>query len=441
MQSIGLVRDERAAPLFAYILAHVDHRGPLAPVYLRAIESLGALQRSGGHRAAAATRCTRASGGRRGAPRRCAHAAGGGAGADRHARGRSRCSRRRSRRARAASASAARAHARARAAAAAARPEASRDARRASSSPTNCCAASPRRSDRRSSIRRAIRSSAATWSRCRRRCSCSTACSRRSSSAWSATRSSSTTCRWPRRTRSARSSGGCSRAASSASPSIAASPPRRSRRSSTPSRPSTRAAARTATAPAFPALPHIRVGRVTVEQRVEGSLTDMATFKRLYNDAVSVAERVWDSAQTRRAARRRPSRATMIDGLAQAVAQNRTALLALTTLKNYDNYTFTHMVNVSILTMGQARGARHRRPAAARVRPRRADARHRQGADADRDPEQAGQAHRRRVHDHEAPRRRRRRDPADDAGHPGARAGRRLRAPPADRRHRLSRAA
>ena len=47
---------------------------------------------------------------------------------------------------------------------------------------------------------------------------------------------------------------------------------------------------------------------------------------------------------------------TMIDGLAQAVAQNRTALLALTTLKNYDNYTFTHMVNVSILTMAQARG-------------------------------------------------------------------------------------
>jgi putative nucleotidyltransferase with HDIG domain len=45
----------------------------------------------------------------------------------------------------------------------------------------------------------------------------------------------------------------------------------------------------------------------------------------------------------------------MVDGLAEAVAQNRTALLALTTLKNYDNYTFTHMVNVSILTMGQAR--------------------------------------------------------------------------------------
>jgi putative nucleotidyltransferase with HDIG domain len=46
----------------------------------------------------------------------------------------------------------------------------------------------------------------------------------------------------------------------------------------------------------------------------------------------------------------------MIDSLAQAVSQNRTALMALTALKNYDNYTFTHMVNVSILSMGQARG-------------------------------------------------------------------------------------
>ena len=44
MQAIGLVRDERATPLFAYILDHIDHRGPLRPVYLRAIESLGALR-------------------------------------------------------------------------------------------------------------------------------------------------------------------------------------------------------------------------------------------------------------------------------------------------------------------------------------------------------------------------------------------------------------
>ena len=44
MQSISLVRDERATPLFAYILGHVDHKGALGAVYLRAIESLGALR-------------------------------------------------------------------------------------------------------------------------------------------------------------------------------------------------------------------------------------------------------------------------------------------------------------------------------------------------------------------------------------------------------------
>jgi len=42
MQSLSVVRDERATPLFAYILRRIDHRGPTAPVYLRAIESLGA---------------------------------------------------------------------------------------------------------------------------------------------------------------------------------------------------------------------------------------------------------------------------------------------------------------------------------------------------------------------------------------------------------------
>jgi putative nucleotidyltransferase with HDIG domain len=69
---------------------------------------------------------------------------------------------------------------------------------------------------------------------------------------------------------------------------------------------------------------------------------------------VSIAETIWDSARTESQPDATVAR-TMIDGLAQAVSQNRTALLVLTTLKNYDNYTFTHMVNVSILTMGQAR--------------------------------------------------------------------------------------
>jgi HEAT repeat protein len=44
MQALTLVRDERATPLFAYILNHFDHRGQLGSIYLRAIEALGALK-------------------------------------------------------------------------------------------------------------------------------------------------------------------------------------------------------------------------------------------------------------------------------------------------------------------------------------------------------------------------------------------------------------
>ena len=102
-------------------------------------------------------------------------------------------------------------------------------------------------------------------------------------------------------------------------------------------------------------LPHIRVGRLQVEQRVDAAMGDMATMRRLYNDAVSMAGTLWDSARAEGVPDADMARG-MVDNLAQAVAQNRTALLALTALKNYDNYTFTHMVNVSILTMGQARG-------------------------------------------------------------------------------------
>jgi putative nucleotidyltransferase with HDIG domain len=102
-------------------------------------------------------------------------------------------------------------------------------------------------------------------------------------------------------------------------------------------------------------LPHIRVGRLQVEQRGETVAGDIATFRRLYDDAVKVAGTLWESAKVEGIPDADAARG-IVDSLAQAVAQNRTALLALTALKNYDNYTFTHMVNVSILTMGQARG-------------------------------------------------------------------------------------
>jgi putative nucleotidyltransferase with HDIG domain len=101
-------------------------------------------------------------------------------------------------------------------------------------------------------------------------------------------------------------------------------------------------------------LTNIRVGRLQVDKRTESSPSDVATIRRLYSDAVSMAETVWETAQQEGIPSPREAR-TLVDSLAQAVAQNRTALVALTALKEYDNYTFTHMVNVSILTMAQAR--------------------------------------------------------------------------------------
>src|SRR5215216_281820 len=44
-------------------------------------------------------------------------------------------------------------------------------------------------------------------------------------------------------------------------------------------------------------LQHIRVGKLQVDQRVEGA-GDMATFQRLYQDATGIAERLWESATT-----------------------------------------------------------------------------------------------------------------------------------------------
>lgn len=101
-------------------------------------------------------------------------------------------------------------------------------------------------------------------------------------------------------------------------------------------------------------LPHIRVGRIQTEEKKEQSAADVATIRRLYSDATNLAGSVWEMAKTEGVPDPKAARA-LVDGLAQAVSANRTALIALTALKNYDNYTFTHMVNVSILTMSQAR--------------------------------------------------------------------------------------
>ena len=104
----------------------------------------------------------------------------------------------------------------------------------------------------------------------------------------------------------------------------------------------------------FSSLPHIRVGRIQTEEKKTETTADVAAIRRLYSDATNLAGSVWEMAKSEGTPDPKAARA-LIDSLAQAVSANRTALIALTALKNYDNYTFTHMVNVSVLTMSQAR--------------------------------------------------------------------------------------
>ena len=116
---------------------------------------------------------------------------------------------------------------------------------------------------------------------------------------------------------------------------------------------------RVGAAPADPlavlqSLSRIKVGRISLDERVNTSTADVATIRKLYTEAVHVAGQLWETTQHDGIPDPEQAR-QLVDNLAQAVAQNRTALVALTALKEYDNYTFTHMVNVSILTMAQAR--------------------------------------------------------------------------------------
>jgi putative nucleotidyltransferase with HDIG domain len=84
------------------------------------------------------------------------------------------------------------------------------------------------------------------------------------------------------------------------------------------------------------------------------AILGVAAARKVYVSAASTAEELW--AETRSGEQPNPQTAySLIDSLSRIVQADQSSLLALTALKRYDNYTFTHMVNVSILTMAQAR--------------------------------------------------------------------------------------
>ena len=97
----------------------------------------------------------------------------------------------------------------------------------------------------------------------------------------------------------------------------------------------------------------IDIGKLAVEETPQDQV-GIEAARRVYDTAVTSAESLWD--QARAGEKPDPNTARrIIDSLANIVNQDRTSLMALTALKKYDNYTFTHMVNVAALSMAQAR--------------------------------------------------------------------------------------
>ncbi|OFW40573.1 MAG: hypothetical protein A3J29_05840 [Acidobacteria bacterium RIFCSPLOWO2_12_FULL_67_14b] len=97
----------------------------------------------------------------------------------------------------------------------------------------------------------------------------------------------------------------------------------------------------------------IQVGKVAIEEE-DDSEVGLAAAKEVYSKAVTGAETIWGAVKA--GGQPDPADARgIIDSLSRLVYQDRTSLLALTALKRYDNYTFTHMVNVAALSMAMAR--------------------------------------------------------------------------------------
>ncbi len=98
----------------------------------------------------------------------------------------------------------------------------------------------------------------------------------------------------------------------------------------------------------------ITLGLLELEEAELAGELGILAARHVYSAAVAAAERTWTSALTGEVPDAEAARA-IIDTLAKALTQDRTSMLALTSIKTHDPYTFTHMVNVSLLVMAQAR--------------------------------------------------------------------------------------
>jgi len=104
----------------------------------------------------------------------------------------------------------------------------------------------------------------------------------------------------------------------------------------------------------FLRLAHVRAGRIPVDTTAGNWGSSAVTMRQIYSGSIDAARMVWESTRTE-GAPDAPAAHDAVDQLAEAVDTSRATMIGLTGMKAHDEYTFTHMVNVSILTMAQAR--------------------------------------------------------------------------------------
>ena len=104
----------------------------------------------------------------------------------------------------------------------------------------------------------------------------------------------------------------------------------------------------------FLRLAHVRAGRIPVDTTAGNWGSSAVTLKQVYSGSIEAARMVWESTRTE-GTPDAPAAHEAVEHLAEAVDTSRATMIGLTGMKAHDEYTFTHMVNVSILTMAQAR--------------------------------------------------------------------------------------
>ncbi len=104
----------------------------------------------------------------------------------------------------------------------------------------------------------------------------------------------------------------------------------------------------------FLKLDHLRAGRIPVDTETGRWGSSAVTIRQLYSGSIEAARMIWESTRVE-GVPHAPAAHETVDHLAEAVGTSPAMMISLTGMKAHDEYTFTHMVNVSILTMAQAR--------------------------------------------------------------------------------------